>query len=172
MTGSGFGHVGQASGRPTICVGIVSTACFRKAVNIVKSTPNDHFTAGPDCRGILSGRGRVDQAGGSPTIRAGIVSSAGAGVIISVADDHFTAAPHCGVRDSGRGRVGGAGGCPTICAGIVSSTGATPDNHFATGPDCSSPPRGISGGRSRPLVCARSITTRLGNFGKSVDNLP
>ena len=41
------------------------------------STPDDHFTAGPDCRVTRSGRGRVGGAGGCPTIRAGIVSAAG-----------------------------------------------------------------------------------------------
>ena len=41
------------------------------------SAPDDHFTAGPDCRVNVSGRGRVGRAGGCPTIRAGIVSPAG-----------------------------------------------------------------------------------------------
>ena len=40
------------------------------------STPDDHFTAGPDCRVRLSASGRVGGAGGCPTIRAGIVSPA------------------------------------------------------------------------------------------------
>ena len=40
------------------------------------SAPNDHFTAGPDCRVSESASGRVGYAGGSPTIGAGIVSPA------------------------------------------------------------------------------------------------
>ena len=40
------------------------------------STPDDHFTAGPDCRVNASASGRVDGAGSCPTIRAGIVSPA------------------------------------------------------------------------------------------------
>ena len=42
-----------------------------------RSAPDDHFTAGPDCRVTDSGSGRVGGAGGCPTIRAGIVSPAG-----------------------------------------------------------------------------------------------
>ena len=41
------------------------------------SAPDDHFTAGPHCRVIVSGTGRVGRAGGCPAIRAGIVSPAG-----------------------------------------------------------------------------------------------
>ena len=49
-----------------------------------------------------------------------------------------------------------------------------PDDHFTAGPDCrvsDSANRGISGGRSRPrIICAGG--SRVGNFRKSVDNLP
>ena len=45
------------------------------------SAPNDHFTAGPDCRVTDSARGRVGGAGGCPTIRAGIVSPAGVRIV-------------------------------------------------------------------------------------------
>ncbi len=41
------------------------------------SAPDDHFTAGPDCRVIVSAIGRVSRAGGCPTIGARIVSPAG-----------------------------------------------------------------------------------------------
>ena len=41
-----------------------------------KSTPDDHFTAGPDRRVRLSASGRVGGAGSCPIIRAGIVSPA------------------------------------------------------------------------------------------------
>ena len=43
----------------------------------VSSAPDDHFTAGPDCRVKVSASGRVGRAGGCPTVRAGIVSPAG-----------------------------------------------------------------------------------------------
>ena len=48
-----------------------------KSADAVRSAPDDHFTAGPDCRVKDSGSGRVGGAGGCPTIRAGIVSPAG-----------------------------------------------------------------------------------------------
>ena len=48
-----------------------------KSADAVISAPDDHFTAGPDCRVIVSGSGRVGGAGGCPTVGAGIVSAAG-----------------------------------------------------------------------------------------------
>ena len=84
------------------------------------STPDDHFSAGPDRRVLVSSIRRVGGAGGRPTVRAGIVSSAGVkneGIILPTPDDHFTAGPDCAVVDSAIGRVGDAGGCPAIvCA--------------------------------------------------------
>ena len=62
------------------------------------STPDDHFTAGPDRCVSIPRVGRVGGAGGCPTIRAGIVSPAGVQIgdaIISAPDDHFAASPHC-----------------------------------------------------------------------------
>ena len=94
-----------------------------KIAAAINSAPDDHFTAGPDCRVTVSGSGRVGRAGGCPTIRAGIISPAGvqsSRLSISTPDDHFTAGPDCRVTVSARGRVSGAGGCPTIRAGIVS----------------------------------------------------
>src|SRR5207248_9903656 len=66
----------------------------------VISSPDDHLTAGPDCREFLSANGRVCRAGGCPVVRARIVSPAGvqkAAAIISAPDDHFTPSPHCHV---------------------------------------------------------------------------
>ena len=40
------------------------------------SAPDNHFSAGPDRRVIVSGSGRVGGAGGGPTVSAGIVSAA------------------------------------------------------------------------------------------------
>jgi hypothetical protein len=173
---SGRGRVGGAGGCPTIRAGIISPAGIpilaRPPPRI--SAPNDHLTAGPDCRMILSNLGRVGRAGSCPTIRAGIVSAAGVEPrgTRSAPNNHFPAGPYCGVIRSALGRVGGAGSCPTIHARIVSTAGdavAAPDNHFTAGPDCrvkGSCTSGINGARSPPLVCAR-----VGNFRQSVDNL-
>ena len=109
--------------------GRIGRSTPRRCSNRLKSslsTPDDHFTASPDCRVKVSGSGRVGRAGRCPTIGAGIVSPAGvqsAVAIMSTPDDHFTAGPDCCVTVSASGRVGGAGGCPTIRAGIVSPAG-------------------------------------------------
>src|SRR5436305_1337104 len=113
------------------------------------SAPDDHFSAGPDCRVKLSARGRVGGAGGCPTVGIRRVSTAGAhiaAVAISAPDDHLAAGPHCRVSLSARGRVGGTVACPTVLAWIVSSTGiqkgggdanrSAPDDHFTAGPHC------------------------------------
>ena len=55
--------------------GVARSICRRCSKQ--RSAPDDHFTAGPHCRVIVSGIGRVGGAGGCPTIRAGIVSPAG-----------------------------------------------------------------------------------------------
>ena len=73
---SGRGRVDRAGGCPTIRAGIVSPASVRKVVDII-SAPDDHFTAGPDCRVNDSAVGALVSAGGCPTIRAGIVFPAG-----------------------------------------------------------------------------------------------
>ena len=93
-------------------------------------SPDNHFTAGPDCCVHPPLTWCVDGAGGCPTVRARIVSPAGvkrygrlSAWDASAPDNHFTAGPHCRVKGSGRGRVGRAGGCPTIRAGIVSPAG-------------------------------------------------
>ncbi len=120
MIESGSGRIGGAGGCPTIRAGIVSPAGVQ--LTAIKSTPYNHFTAGPHRRVPCPAGGRIDRAGGCPTIRAGIVSPAsvaGAGT----PDDHFTAGPHRRVIVSGTGRVGRAGGCPAIRARIVSPAG-------------------------------------------------
>ena len=75
MSVSAGGRVGSAGGCPTVGAGIISAAGVQIAAVI--STPDDHFTAGPDCRVRLSAIGRVGRAGGYPTVGAGIISSAG-----------------------------------------------------------------------------------------------
>ena len=108
--------------------------------------PDDHFAAGPDSRGNVSGSRRVRGAGGCPSVRARIVSPAGIENIWwvpSTPDDHFTASPHRRVLKSVSGRIGGAGGCPSVRARLVTPAGiqknrvipSTPDDHLAAGPD-------------------------------------
>jgi hypothetical protein len=83
----------------------------------VSSAPDDHFTAGRDCRVKASRRRRVGGAGGCPTVRAWIVFAAGVEIIDAIPstpDDHFTASPHCRVDRPGTRRVGRASGCPRI----------------------------------------------------------
>src|SRR6185295_17639556 len=101
---AGFGCVERAGGRPAVRFGIVSAAGFEefeRLTNWTKSTPDDHFSASPDCRVTGSASGRVGRAGGGPTIGAGIVSAAGVQKVVvntivkeSAPDDHFTAGPH------------------------------------------------------------------------------
>ena len=106
-----------------IRAGIVSTASAGR-VEAIPAAPDDHLTAGPDCRMVVSGSGRVGGAGGRPTVGAGIVSASGVqtgAVVISAPDDHFAASPQRRVIEPGSGRVGGAGGRPTVRARIVSA---------------------------------------------------
>ena len=55
------------------------------------------------------------------------------------------------------------------------STTSAPDDHFTPGPDCcvsSSSFRRISGAGSSPRIVGARRTICIGNFRKSVDNLP
>ena len=98
------------------------------------STPDDHFTAGPDCRVTDSAQwARWWCWWPSNYPCRDCISrrcSSNGHDIISAPDDHFTAGPDCRVTVSASGRVGGAGGCPTIRAGIVSPAGvqSTPES--------------------------------------------
>jgi hypothetical protein len=102
VTVSGGRRVEWSAGRcPTVSTGIVSPAGTGRwrswnrsgswsrslagwcpvspgdAVDAVgTSTPNDHFTARPDCRVNVSRIGRIGGAGGRPAVRNGIVSPA------------------------------------------------------------------------------------------------
>ena len=85
----------------------VSAAGVHRRQNGTYSAPDDHFTAGPDCRVEPSGIRRVGSAS-----RRGIVSAAGIEigcVISSTPDDHVASGPDCRVTRSGFGRVGSAG---------------------------------------------------------------
>ena len=95
----------------------VSAAGVHRRQNGTYSAPDDHFTAGPDCRVEPSGIRRVGSAS-----RRGIVSAAGIEigcVISSTPDDHVASGPDCRVTRSGFGRVGSAGSCPAVCDRIV-----------------------------------------------------
>ena len=111
-----------------------------------QSAPDDHFTAGPDCRVTYRPEGALVVLVAVqlsvlglylPPVFESLLA------IRSAPDDHFTAGPDCCVP-LGRGRVGGAGGCPTIRAGIVSPAGVQnargthpPQTIIsAAGPDC------------------------------------
>src|SRR5262249_34829567 len=87
-----------------------------KNADVVGSAPDDHLTASPHCRVIVSGFGRGGGAGGCPTIYAGIVSSAGVQKAApdSAPDDHFPASPVCRSIAPSIWWVAGAGGCPSI----------------------------------------------------------
>ena len=54
MTVSAIGRVGGAGGCPAIRTGIVSPAGVQEAA--VTTAPDDHFTAGPDCRVRIVGQ--------------------------------------------------------------------------------------------------------------------
>ena len=54
----------------------VPSACTQRAVRVVISTPDDHFTPRPYCRVITSTNGCVNNAGRCPTICAQIVPAA------------------------------------------------------------------------------------------------
>ena len=114
----------------------------------VTSAPDDHFTAGPDCRVTVSGSGRVGDAGGCPTVRAGIVSARRCSrrlLVVSTPDDHFAAGPHCRVIDSRRRARWWCWWlsncrcrdciCPPVFKKLPLSNSA-PDDHFAAGPHC------------------------------------
>jgi hypothetical protein len=118
------------------------------AVNL--ATPDNHLAAGPDGGISESPSGRVRRCRGSPAIGTRVVFPAGVeikmiGLVPPTPDDHFCAAPNRGVTKAGSRRVGGAGANPSVTGGIVLAAAvdngagavvAAPDNHFASGPDC------------------------------------
>src|SRR5206468_1207288 len=96
------GRAGGGGGRPTVCVGIVSTSGVEKdLVDVVVAAPADHLAACLHCGLPISGIGRAGGAGGYPTIGAGVVSAAGVQIAkdeaLSAPDDHYTVGPHCRV---------------------------------------------------------------------------
>ena len=91
----------------------------------VGSSPDDHFTSGPDCRVRAASRGRVGCAGGYPTVRTWIEFGAAVEIIQipSSPDDHFIASPHRRVLESTIRDIGHAGGYPAVRTRIVTPAG-------------------------------------------------
>jgi hypothetical protein len=71
-------HIHKTSGRPTVVSGIISAAGVQVGMvhDLISSTPDYHFAAGPECGVPPSCDRHVDRAGRRPTIGAGIVSPA------------------------------------------------------------------------------------------------
>src|SRR4029077_20242947 len=105
----------------------VSPACVQiKGAEIIKPTPDHHFTAAPDCRVTGSALRWLERCSRHPVIRTPIVAATGVELFLHVSpapNDHVTAGPHCCVTKPGSRRVGRAGGCPIVCAWIVFSAG-------------------------------------------------
>src|SRR5437660_12752942 len=104
----------------------VYAAGVQRRKNGTYSAPDDHFTAGPDCRVEPSGIRRVGGASRRPTIEIGIVSAAGIEigcVISSTPDDHVASGPDCRVTRSAFGRVASAGRVPILFSRILPPDG-------------------------------------------------
>ena len=128
----------------------ISPAGVQMVVVNVKPTPDDHFTAGPDCRVIaVGGVGALVVLVAVQLSVLGIVSPAGVqrGVTShhSAPDDHFTAGPDCRVTDSGsraRWWCWWLSNYPCWdcisrrCSNRRCSHTSAPDDHFTAGPDC------------------------------------
>ena len=131
-----------------IVPGIVASLPRSNRLVTIGPAPDDHFTAGPHCRVLVSGFGCVGGAGGRPAVGRRIAHSRRClgirAFAVAAPDDHFTACPDCRVLFSGNGGASGAGVYPSIrCPGIVSPAGvrdethiskSAPNNHFAAGP--------------------------------------
>src|SRR6478672_10745850 len=138
-------RVSGARRYPTVGAWVISTASVQvdTYTRYIKPTPDNHFTARPNCRMTASVIGRIAGGGSCPTICAGVVPPATVKIrhvrgVLSAPHDHFAASPYCRGTTSCGWRVGGAGSCPSIGAGIVSPAsvvnGSAPDNHFAASP--------------------------------------
>src|SRR6266576_1246572 len=170
-------RIGIARSYPTISGRIVSPTGVQKVSVLVvgkKSTPNNHFTAGPYRRVFGSRREYVARTSVCPVIRNRIVSPASVhrrvAHIISAPYDHLAASPYCSVKISTRRRIDGAGGCPTIRAGVVSPAStqkdgaivSAPHNHLTASPDgcvTESRSRRISSANNCPTVRVRIVSS-------------
>ena len=128
-------------------LGLYLPPVFRNWQLRYQSAPDDHFTAGPDCRVTSRAVGALVVLVAVQLSVLGLylppVFKTSVGVHCSAPDDHFTAGPDCRVLASGSGCVAGAGGCPTIRAPdcisrrcLRRAVNSAPDDHFTAGPDC------------------------------------
>ena len=169
-----FSRNGRAGGTD-YCPGVrcrIVPAAGVQGIESVRTAPDNHFTARPDCGVRVPRRGCIASVDGSPAICDGIILSASVQVLVAIVikgptpDDHFTAGPYSRVPSSTGGDVGSACGCPSICAGILPATVdqitfeavvSTPDDHFAAGPHCRVQCSGfgrVVGGGGPPTVSA------------------
>ena len=125
---STLGRASSVGSSPSIGAGIVSSSIVEKVVNgLVISAPDNHFTAGPDCRVKTRAIGRVGDAGRCPTVSLWIISPAGVKAdhvtVNSAPDDHFTASPHGGVIPRPAGTLVRLVAVQLSVLGIVSPAG-------------------------------------------------
>ena len=188
VTVSAEGALVVPGGCPRIRAGIVSPAGVRGAPGDIHPKRSFHCRSRLPCDPTRA-EGALLVLVAVQRIRAGIVSArrcsnSRCSSILSAPDDHFTAGPDCRVISSAsRARWWCWWLSNYPCWDCISRRcsdslttllESAPNDHFTAGPNCrvtGSGNRGVSGGRSRPrIICARRIP--LGNFRKSVDNLP
>ena len=87
-------------------LGLYLPPVFNKAGSIISSAPDDHFTAGPDCRVKVSAqRARWWCWWLSNYPCWDCISRRCSSMPLSAPDDHFTAGPDCRVTVSARGAL-------------------------------------------------------------------
>ena len=121
MPPSRDGSTANARGGPSVCAGIVSPTGVQ-VIGLTSTTPDDHFTAGPDCRVVVSCSRRVNSISRRPTVCPGIVSPARVqkSGVNAAPDDHFTASPDRGGDVASSRSIGDAGTCPCVRSRIES----------------------------------------------------
>ena len=119
-----------------------------KVADAIVSAPDDHFTAGPDCRVNVSGqmaRWWCWWLSNCPCWDYICRRCSNSGVlIISAPDDHFAASPDCRVSSRRTGALVVLVAVQLSVLGlylppvfkIPLSYQSTPDDHFTAGPDC------------------------------------
>ena len=68
MRVSRYGRISGAGGCPGVRAGIVSPASVEEVEAVILSAPDNHLTAGPNCRVRVSRSGRISGAGGCPGV--------------------------------------------------------------------------------------------------------
>jgi len=183
-----------ARGRPSVRIRIVSSAAVGIIERLIDATPDNHFTAGPDCRVSNSAKRHIDKTSRHPTVVSGTISAASVQVgmvrdrVSSTPDDHFAARPHCRVVPSCGRRARSRGSRPAVGARVVSPTSikvaitttsnSAPDNQLAARPDrrvIGSCGRCISGAGRCPtvgyrIVSAASVQKLAGRGEPAPDN--